>query len=195
VDVDMDVEALLNSAANGDQTAWDLLVERYTNLLWSIACAYRLIPADASDVVQTTWLKLVENLGRITDPQRLPAWLASTTRRECLQLLRRTGRQRRFLDLDSVPDLADPGPAVDDPLLRAERDAALWRALATLSERCQRLLRILMASPPPAYAEVAEALDVPVGSIGPTRGRCLDRLRDVVLADDVFGSERDGGRS
>src|SRR5690349_16154906 len=158
----MDVGALLNSAASGDQTAWDLLVERYTNLLWSIARAYRLTSADASDVVQTTWLKLVENLGQITDPDRLPAWLATTTRRECLQLLRRSARERRSLDLDSAPHLTDPGPAVDDSLLRVERDSALWRALATLSERCQRLLRILMASPPPAYAEVAAALDIPV---------------------------------
>jgi RNA polymerase sigma factor (sigma-70 family) len=195
VEVDMDVAALLSLAANGDQAAWNLLVERYTNLLWSIARAYRLTPADASDVVQTTWLKLVENLGRITDPDRLPAWLATTARRECLQLLRRTGRERRLSEGDSVSDLSDPGPAVDDALLRLERNSALWRALGALSERCQRLLRVLMASPPPAYADVAVALDMPIGSVGPTRGRCLDQLRAGVLADDVLGSEPNRGRS
>jgi RNA polymerase sigma factor (sigma-70 family) len=194
VEVDMDVAALLSLADNGDQAAWNLLVERYTNLLWSIARAYRLTPADASDVVQATWLKLVENLGRITDPERLPAWLATTARRECLQLLRRAGRGHRWPDGDSASDLSDSGPAVDDALLRRERDSALWRALATLSERCQRLLRVLMASPPPAYADVAVALDLPIGSIGPTRGRCLDQLRAVVRADDVLGAEPNRGR-
>jgi RNA polymerase sigma factor (sigma-70 family) len=187
----MDVHALLGAAADGDQAAWDSLVERYTNLLWSIARGYRLNAADASDSVQMTWLRLVENLDRITNPERLPAWLATTMRRECLQLIRRSGRERLSDDWTTTDHLADLAPPLDDRLLRAERDGALMRALATLSERCQRLLRVLMASPPPAYAEVAAALDMPIGSIGPNRQRCLGQLRPLVLADELLTSDGD----
>lgn len=184
----MDVRALLGAAAEGDQAAWDTVVQRYTGLLWSIARGYGLSTTDAADTVQVTWLKLVENLGTIADPERLPAWLATTMRREALQLIRRKGRAPRADDW-AMDELADPAPPVDHELLRTERDRALLRALATLSERCQRLLRVLMASPPPAYAEVSAALDVPIGSIGPTRQRCLGRLRAVVLADGLLGED------
>ncbi|MGX7826203.1 RNA polymerase sigma factor [Actinokineospora sp. 24-640] len=192
----MDVRALLASAAAGDQAAWDALVERYTGLLWSIARGYGFGAADAADAVQMTWLRLVERLDSIVDPERLPAWLSTTVRRECLQLLRRTRREPPRGVFDPTAEPVDPTAPVDDVLLRAERDTALWRALATLSERCQRLLRVLMASPPPAYAEVSAALDIPVGSIGPTRQRCLTQLRAVVLADEVLGAElaEGGGR-
>ncbi len=183
----MDNHALLSAATEGDQAAWDALVQRYTGLLWSIARGFRLSTTDAADTVQLTWLKLVEHLGTIVDPERLPAWLATTMRRECLQLIRRRVREPK-LDDWSVTDVVDPGPPVEHELLEAERDRALFRALATLSERCQRLLRVLMASPPPAYSEVSAALDIPVGSIGPTRQRCLARLREVVLADGLLGS-------
>ena len=183
----MDTTALLASAAGGDQGAWNALVERYNGLLWSIARGYRLSAADAADVVQATWLKLVEHLDRIEDPERLPSWLGTTVRRECLQLIRRTVRQRLTSNGELLESLPDPGPTLDHALLVEERDAALWRALAELSEACQRLLRVLMASPPPAYAEVAAALDMPVGSIGPTRQRCLGRLRDLVRNDELLG--------
>ncbi|MDS0139205.1 MULTISPECIES: sigma-70 family RNA polymerase sigma factor [unclassified Amycolatopsis] len=170
----MDTTTLLEAAARGDQAAWDALVDRYASLLWSIARAHRLPDADA---VQTVWLKLVENLGRIKEPERLPGWLATTTRHECLRQLRRTDRERATDDQVWQSEPA-PGPAVDAALLLGERDAALWRALDKLSDQCRRLLRVLMATPPPSYAEVADALDIPVGSIGPTRQRCLGRLRE-----------------
>ncbi|MGV9366545.1 RNA polymerase sigma factor [Amycolatopsis sp. NPDC003731] len=170
----MDTTTLLEAAARGDQAAWDALVDRYASLLWSIARAHRLPDADA---VQTVWLKLVENLGRIKEPERLPGWLATTTRHECLRRLRRTDRERPTDDQVWQSEPA-PGPAVDAALLLGERDAALWRALDKLSDQCRRLLRVLMATPPPSYAEVADALDIPVGSIGPTRQRCLGRLRE-----------------
>lgn len=174
---DVDTTALLEAAARGDQAAWDALVDRYASLLWSIARAHRLADADAADVVQTTWLKLVENLGRIKDPERLPGWLATTARHECLRQIRRADRERPTDDADWRVDPA-PGEAVDAALLLDERNAALWRALETLSDQCRRLLRVLMATPPPSYAEVADALDMPIGSIGPTRQRCLGRLRE-----------------
>jgi RNA polymerase sigma factor (sigma-70 family) len=173
----MDTTTLLEAAARGDQAAWDALVDRYANLLWSVARAHRLSDADAADVVQTTWLKLVEHLGRIKDPERLPGWLATTARHECLRQIRRAGRERPSDDRD-WPDEPGQSVTVDAALLLGERDAVLWRALATLSAQCRQLLRVLMATPPPSYAEVSDALGMPIGSIGPTRQRCLERLRE-----------------
>jgi RNA polymerase sigma factor (sigma-70 family) len=189
----MDVRTLLASAAAGDQAAWDILVERYSSLLWSIARGFRLGSADAADAVQLTWLKLVENLDHINDPDRLAGWLATTVRRECLQIIRRNARTRPVADT-GLPDVADTAPPVDDRLLRRERDAELWQTFAQLSERCQQLLRVLTAVPAPAYTEVAAALDMPIGSIGPTRQRCLSRLRELVVAAPVFGAGEGGSR-
>ncbi|HEX4705138.1 MAG TPA: sigma-70 family RNA polymerase sigma factor [Pseudonocardiaceae bacterium] len=179
----MDTEALLAAATAGDQTAWNALVDRYTSLIWSIARGFRLSSTDAADVVQMTWLRLVEKFDRIVEPERLAGWLSTTARRECLQLIRRAGRTREVLGVEHDVDVTDPAPPVDDRLLRDERDAALWRVFAGLGERCQRLLRILMATPPPGYGEVADAVDMPIGSIGPTRQRCLNQLRDLMLAE------------
>jgi DNA-directed RNA polymerase specialized sigma24 family protein len=126
----------------------------------------------------------------------LPGWLATTVRRECLQLIRRTSRLRVVRQVEP-PELADSAPPVDHTMLVDERDAALWRKVAELGEACQRLLRVLMATPPPSYPAVAAALSMPVGSIGPTRQRCLRRLRELVAADELLGERpaaRDGGR-
>lgn len=186
VQFDESTTDLVRAAATGDQGAWDRLVARYENLLWSVARGYRLGTADAGDVVQTSWLKLLENLDRIEDPERLAGWLATTARRECLRVLRRSGRE--VLDDDAVADVVDNAPALDTALIEQERDVALWQAFAKLPERCQRLLRILMGTEPMAYAEVAEALEMPIGAIGPTRGRCLAKLRDFAVADgDLVG--------
>jgi RNA polymerase sigma factor (sigma-70 family) len=186
MEVDVDLRAVLAAASGGDQAAWDALVGEFSSLLWSVTRAFRLQPLDAADVVQVTWLRLVENLNRITDPQALPAWLATTARRECLQLLRRADRRRVTSYVEPV-DVPDPAPAVDHTLLTDERDTALWRTVAELGELCLRLLRVLMAAPPPSYQTVAAALDMPVGSIGPTRQRCLRRLRELVQEDPVLG--------
>ncbi len=181
-----DNSELLAAAARGDQAAWDLLVEGHAGLLWSIARGYRLNTADAADAVQNTWLRLVEHLDRIAEPERLAGWLATTARRECLHVLRRAGRNMPGGGTELLEQLPDGAPSLDADLLLDERDAALWRALATLSDRCRRLLRVLMASPPPSYTEVAAALDMRIGSIGPTRQRCLDRLRQVAGKDAVL---------
>lgn len=162
-------------------------MERFTRLLWSIARSYRLSESDAADAVQMTWLQLLEHLDRIADPQRLPGWLATTVRRECLQIIRRAKRTGFVAEVDD--DLPSPGAGVDHPLLVAERDAALWSAVDQLPDGCARLLRALMASPPPAYGEVAVVLDMPVGSIGPTRQRCLRRLRDIIHRDGELGPD------
>jgi RNA polymerase sigma factor (sigma-70 family) len=167
---------LVKAAADGDSAAWEALVERFSGLVWSITRAYRLSPADAADVSQTTWLRLVEHLGRLREPERVGSWIATTVKNECLRVQRLAGRQVPSEDIKletPPPDL----PGADSALLTLERDAALWRAFSALSERCQALLRLLIADPPLSYEEVARILDMPIGSIGPTRQRCLDRLR------------------
>lgn len=190
------VTPLVRRAADGDGAAWDALVERYTNLVWSVARSYRLSSADAADVVQTTWMRLVENLGSVHDPERLPGWLATTARRECLKVLRRGGRELVGVLDDTAYDVVDElAPALDASLLEHERDAALWACFGQLTERCQRLLRVLMATDPPAYAQVSEAMGMPIGSIGPTRMRCLDRLREITSAAGYdFTSALEGSR-
>ena len=167
---------------DGDAAAWNALTDRYTGLMWSIARSLRMKDADAADAVQTTWLRLVENLDSIRDPERLGSWLATSVRRECYDILRRSARVQL-----SGPDgpeswdgVADPADPLDFALLRDERDAELWRAVGRLRPSCQRLLRVLMADPPPSYSDVSAALDIPVGSIGPTRQRCLKCLRDLI---------------
>jgi RNA polymerase sigma factor (sigma-70 family) len=185
-----DVGQLVRAAAGGDQAAWNRLVERFNGLVWSVARAHRLAGADASDVVQTTWLRLVENLDRLQDPERVGAWLATTARRECLRTLRLSARHVPT-ETELLPDPGTDAP-LDAALLANERDRALWTAFGGLSERCQMLLRILVADPPPSYEEVGEVLDMPIGSIGPTRQRCLERLRGLAETAGVTGgAERD----
>jgi RNA polymerase sigma factor (sigma-70 family) len=192
-----DVAVLLLRANEGDQQAWNAIVDRFTNLLWSVARGHRLGTADAADVVQTTWLRLVEHLDDIREPDRLTAWLITTARRESLRVI---GLARRE-DVGGADDLAANMPderdnPVDTGLLLDERDTLLWACFGQLNERCQQVLRALMASPPPSYAEVSSALELPVGSIGPTRGRCLDRLRELAApaglapTDAQIGLER-----
>ena len=180
---DDDVSSLVKRASDGDQAAWDALVDRYTNLLWSVARGYRLERADAADVIQVAWLRLVEHLPRLRDPERVGAWLATTVRRECLQVIATRKRRGGPVEDEILTSLPDDAAPVDARLLADERDRALWQAFAGMPDRCQRLLRILMADPPPSYQDVAETLTMPVGSIGPTRARCLERLR--TLLDDV----------
>jgi RNA polymerase sigma factor (sigma-70 family) len=172
-----DLAGLVRAAAGGDQRAWERLVDRFSGLVWSVARAHGLSRADAADVSQTAWLRLVEHLHRLRDPERVGTWLASTARHEALRILR---RDRRQVPVGDDADLEGPGPESQSPeawALAAERSDLLWRAFAALPWRCQQLLRVLMADPPPSYQQVAVALDMPIGSIGPTRGRCLDRLR------------------
>lgn len=185
---------LVAAAAAGDREAWGALVERYTSLLWSVARSFRLSEADAADVVQTTWLRLVEHLDRVDDPERLPGWLATTVRRECLRLVRRASHE----SYGPLAEVADDGPAPDSGVLKDERDAVLWQAFAQLDDACRQLLRVLIADPPPAYAAVSAALDIPVGSIGPTRARCLGKLRRMAgiseLAEDFPAPDVSKGR-
>jgi RNA polymerase sigma factor (sigma-70 family) len=169
---------LLARAAQGDQRAWNELVDEHSRLLWSVARSFRLDAADANDVVQTTWLRLLEHLDRIEDPSRLVGWLVTTARREAMRVLRRSSRERPVVE-DTVLDRPDEGPPVDAALLQDERNRALWEAFAGLNEKCRQLLRVAVTHPQ-AYDEISEALGMPIGSIGPTRRRCLTQLRALL---------------
>jgi RNA polymerase sigma factor (sigma-70 family) len=170
-------EELLAAACKGDQSAWDAIVAKHSSRVWSVARAHRLSSADAEDVYQITFFRLVTHIETIRDASRLGAWLATTARHESLRVLRKAGRAVPSGD-DEVLDAADPLlPPVESNLLADERHVALHQALGRLSEPCQRLLRVLMADPEPSYEEIGRALDMPIGSIGPTRGRCLKHLR------------------
>lgn len=170
------VAGLVNSAAAGNSQAWNRLVAEFGSMIWAIARAHRLRDADAADVAQATWLALLENLGRINDPTRVGAWLATTARRECLRVLRHGERRVLFGDDGPEPESYEPLPG--DELLIDERDEALWRSFSLLRPSDQALLRLVMADPRPPYEEIAAALDIPIGSIGPTRQRALARLRE-----------------
>lgn len=193
---DVSVTELFRRAEAGEQVAWNAIVDRYTRLVWSVARAHRLRDADAADVVQTTWMRLVEHFGRIENPACLPAWLTTTARRESLRILRQSGRQLLTDDEHGMTELADDNAAaLDARLLTEERDAILWNCFRQLSRRCQVLLRVLMATPPPDYASVSAALGMKTGSIGPTRGRCLAQLRKLVTSAGLTAeSETQGAR-
>lgn len=170
---------VVERARAGDQCAWDELIDRFTGLLWGVARAHRLDATSAADVTQATWLRLLENLDRIHEPEALPGWLLTTCRREALAVLRRHGREPLVRDPDP-PEQAALDTELDLHLLEDERDAVLWRSFRRLGERCQQLLRILMSPECPPYAVVAQELGMPIGSLGPTRGRCLTTLRRLL---------------
>lgn len=175
---DPPVTDLVASAKSGDERAWAELVERYASLVWSICRIYQLARADAEDVSQGVWLQLAGHLDKLREPAALAGWLATTTHRECLRALRQARKPPTpalALDAEDIPD--HQAPAAEDRLLRAERHAALREAFTCLPPGCQQLIAMLIQDPPMPYARISAELGIPVGSIGPVRGRCLDQLR------------------
>ena len=175
---DHPVATLVRRARYGDELAWDTLVERYAPLIWSLCRRYQLDGADAGDVGQSVWLRLVDQLDKIRDPAALPGWLATTTRRECDRILHTAQVPRatkHALDAENIP--VDQAETIEQELLAAERHAALHEAVAQLPPRCQQLIALLIKDPPVPYADISARLGIPVGSIGPNRRRCLDKLR------------------
>ena len=173
-----DLTALVARARNGDKQAWDELVERYSPLIWSICRRYRLGRADAEDASQSVWLQLADQLAALRDPAALPGWLATAIQRECGRVLRAARKQEppgHRLDAADIPDQATE--AAEHELLRAERHAALREAFMHLPPHSQKLISLLIQDPPVPYAEISAMLGIPVGSIGPSRSRCLDKLR------------------
>ncbi|WP_043622731.1 RNA polymerase sigma factor [Nonomuraea candida] len=173
---DPQVVALVGKARKGDQGAWDAIVERYSPLLWSICLRYRLTSADALDVAQTVWLRLVEHLGELREPAALPGWIAMVAQRECMRQYRTTRRRHDSEFLLDV-DLKDDTVVVDEEVERAQRNLALRTALAELPDYCRTLLGCFLSETPMSYAQISDLLGVPIGGIGPQRARCLARLR------------------
>lgn len=172
------VIALVAKAANGDRAAWNDLVERYAPLVWSICVKYRLDRPDIDDVSQSVWLLLVEKIDSLRQPAALPGWIATTTHRECLRVLR-SARRHDHADLPPADELQprDVAATIEQEIIAAEQDAAIRAAFSELPRGCRELLAMLVGEPPNAYADISAALGIAVGSIGPKRGRCLDLLR------------------
>lgn len=177
-----DIALMVRRAAEGDVRAWEHLVDQYAGLIWAITREFKLVEGDAADVAQTTWLRLLEHIDRIEDPARVGSWLAATTRNECLRTL--ATRKRVVLGHDDVEPHGAIAhePEIDARLPADERDQVVRDALSRLPRRWQRLLELLMADPPASYAEISDELGLSVGSIGPTRARCLARLRVLLQA-------------
>jgi RNA polymerase sigma factor (sigma-70 family) len=184
------VGPLVLAAAGGDRAAWDAMVDRFSRLLWSICRSFGLNGADAGDAFQLTWLRLLEHLDTIEDPDRMAGWLATTCRRECLAVLRR-GRRVLPTANDALFDrYVGHAVGADRPSLLADRDAGLWRAFNQLTDRCQQILRVLVLEPDdrgPSYDSAAQVLGMPKGSLGPTRGRCLAQLRKLLDMEGISG--------
>jgi RNA polymerase sigma factor (sigma-70 family) len=180
---------LVLAATRGDRFAWERMVDAYGRLIWAIARNHRLSPGDAADVSQTTWLRLMENMGRLTEPGRVGAWLATTARRECLRIQAKNRRTSPVSDEAIIELMQFRGAAtideLDKALLAAERSAAVRRAISTLPPHCQEMLRLMMLDPVPSYEEIAAAIGRPVGSLGPSRKRCLEKLR-ALLAEPAL---------
>jgi RNA polymerase sigma factor (sigma-70 family) len=171
-----DLSCLARNAADGDEFAWSELVRRLDGVLRGVARRYRLAAADVDDVVQTTWLRAVDHLGRLNDPGAIAGWLIVTARREAMRTLQRGVRE---VLTDDTSEFDDPDPASPDMLvIERERRMALHGAVERLSGRQRVLLTSMLASPAPTYEQLSARLAMPVGSIGPTRDRALARLRD-----------------
>jgi RNA polymerase sigma factor (sigma-70 family) len=162
-------------AALGDGRAWSEIVAEFEGLLWAVARTHRLCHADQADVVQTTWLRFAENLDRLREPARLGAWLATTARRESLEVLAKSAREFPTDDALLPEEAYTPEPARG--LIAAEDRSAVRAALDVLPERQRALLYALFVEPEASYVDISAAVGIPIGSIGPTRGRSLERLR------------------
>jgi RNA polymerase sigma factor (sigma-70 family) len=172
------VIALVTQARDGDQHAWDEIVDRYAPLVWVICRRYQLTRSDTDDVAQAVWLLLVEQLGKLRQPAALPGWIATTTSRECLRALRAASRyDHAELPADGQLAPGQPSPLIEQELLAAELRAAVRAAFTQLPDRCRELLAMLISDPPLSYAQISTTLSIPIGGIGPQRARCLDRLR------------------
>ena len=172
------VESLIARARQGDSAAWAELVDRYAGLVWSVCRRHRLSDADAADASQTVWLRLAEHLDEIRNPAGLASWLWTTTGRACLRIIE--DRRRQVLpgvghDFDVAQDTEFTAP--DRDLLADELHLALLAAIAELPERHRQLLTLLMHDPPLSYQDISDRTGMPIGTIGPTRGRIMDRLR------------------
>ncbi|HWF83177.1 MAG TPA: sigma-70 family RNA polymerase sigma factor [Streptosporangiaceae bacterium] len=182
------IAGLVSDAKNGSEEALGQLVTELSPLLWQVARAAGLAADDAEDVLQTVWLRLVSHLGGIHTSGALTAWLVTTTKREAWRV-RAAGRKQLPVDEGWLAGVPDQAVGSEEQAIIDDDNRRLWRALGQLSPRCQELLRIIAFVPRPDYHAVADELGMPRGSVGPTRGRCLAKLRSL-LVDDGSGSGR-----
>ena len=183
-----EVTVLIHRAAEGDPTAWNAIVDEFAGLLWSVVRGFRLNEAQSADAVQTTWLRLVEHIADLREPEHVAGWLKTTAHRVCLQVIRQGGREQLTdweEDRGPVSGVRYEGPDEDGPeatAMRQEQQVLVRRALAELPDRHRQLMELLVASPPISYQDISARLGMPVGSIGPTRARILARLRETLAA-------------
>jgi RNA polymerase sigma factor (sigma-70 family) len=175
---------LVAAARAGDRSAWDVLVRRHSPRLWAIARVQGLDRDSASDVVQIGWLELLKSMDRLDQPDSVGAWLNTTVRREAVRTCKRLRR-----DVEPSETLPSDLPPPDERLLSRERAAALRSAFVKLDEPCRELLWMLAADPAPSYREIAEMTNRAIGGIGPTRGRCLETLREMLAAEPLFRTD------
>jgi RNA polymerase sigma factor (sigma-70 family) len=174
------VPTVVREARDGNPAAWGELVDRFGTMIAATGRRYRLTPADVAELQQTTWLRLVENIHKVEQPERIGGWLATTARRESLQLVKRAARYHPGADqiLANIPDGRHPEP--DAGPIAGEQEVVLRAAWARLKPRCQELLSLLVTDDPVGYKDLSHLLHMPIGSIGPTRARCLQHLRRLV---------------
>jgi RNA polymerase sigma factor (sigma-70 family) len=170
---------LIDACLAGDETAWAALIQRYRRLIYTIPLRFGMPPAAAEEIFQEVCLTLLQKLHTLRDQARLSAWIVTVARRACIKHWRQSPASA------SLDDLADQSAEydgdMDEELLILERRHTLQQALERLDERCRQLLEALfLADPPPSYQQLARSLDMPEGSIGPTRARCLQKLRHIV---------------
>jgi RNA polymerase sigma factor (sigma-70 family) len=186
------IAGLLDAARQGDEDSLGQIVTELSPLLWQVARAAGLNSSDAEDVLQTVWMRLLDHLDDIHTSGALTGWLVTTTRREAWRVSA-AGRKQRPADTELLAALPDRGPGSEEQIIIDDQRRILWEAIGQLSPRCQELLRIIAFVPRPDYAAVAAELGMPIGSIGPTRGRCLAKLRAHLGGDldgDLEGSSR-----
>jgi RNA polymerase sigma factor (sigma-70 family) len=181
---DGEITRLVLAAGAGDRASWDALVDEFSGLIWAIVRAHRLGDADGADVAQVTWLRLVERLDRLQNPASVGYWLATTARHECLRVL--NANKREVPVGDEFGEQESPAPLPGESLLQTERQEAIRRVFSLLPDNDRALLRLLTAEPRLRYEEIATALDIPIGSIGPTRQRALERFRRLLESRGVM---------
>lgn len=183
-----DVAALVVAARDGRQDAWDQLVRQFSGTLWAVTRSVGLGAAEANDVCQTAWLRLYEHLDRIEQPGRVGAWLATTAKREAIRVRQRS-RRLQPTDDDTTAELPAQVDPLDHRLVGDERDVVVWEAFQELPARSRRLMSLLLIDPPISYREISTTLDIPIGSIGPTRARILAKLRPLLEARGISAAD------
>lgn len=186
--VDMDLREVVDRASRGEEGAWKIIVMRFSGLIRRIARAYGLCHSDISDISQIVWMRAFENIAKVRDPRHLGTWIAVVTERECMHLVRKTSNEQLISDHEEL-DRADDAPALDHRIITREQEEAVRQAINSLPSKGRLLMLLLIAGEKPEYEAVAQKLNMPVGSIGPTRQRCLRLLRENVALRELMDEE------